>query len=393
MPQKTEKIYINLKKDVNCEEIYLVSGGEKPFLVKELAECWLHNIKNIMRPSSFARYQNYSDKYILPYIGEMSCSAFDRNALSAMLSFLGKGHGQGTPVSQYTLYLLESMVHAMFRYGAENNLVPKISFGKAEYMIKNKKVAMPLSELEVQQLLYVLQQQEMDVQVQVILPLYTGISLSELCGLRWEDVNLETGKIHIHRNLVRVQKKDKLSASSNNNSGFIENMHMGSKRNNKMNGKPATILAECELPENECREFIMPEKLNNLLNTLARRKKLSKERYVAELNKKTGRKRKVCIEVSANASTDLSVKSLDSGAEPVPPDSRTLQYRLKSTGEMAGITNLVFQTLRDTFAVMCFQAGGDVYSVAYVLGVNAGAVCDRYKPWLVRKEEFLKGIR
>lgn len=78
--------------------------------------------------------------------------------------------------------------------------------------------------------------------------------------------------------------------------------------------------------------------------------------------------------------------------EMVPPDGRTLQYRLKSVGKQAGITELTFQMLRDTFVVMCLQAGGDVYSIACLLGINVSAVCERYKAWIVKKNGFLEGI-
>lgn len=41
---------------------------------------------------------------------------------------------------------------------------------------------------------------------------------------------------------------------------------------------------------------------------------------------------------------------------------------------------------------MCLQAGGDLYSVAYVLGVGTNAVCERYGQWLVKSDSFIRGI-
>ena len=139
-------------------------------------------------------------------------------------------------------------------------------------------------------------------------------------------------------------------------------------------------MAEYELPENECREFLMPEKLNILLRTIANQKKVSQESYVAELYKKEGRGR------NPQSSNDAT------GSRILPPDGRTLQYRLKTAGKQAGVYELTFQSLRDTFVVMCLKAGGDVYSVAYVLGINVSAVCDRYKRWIVKNDGFLKWI-
>lgn len=378
MTQKMENTYILQQKDdfyadSAHKEIYMEypfshfvkkvsSEINKQLLIRELAELWLTNIQNVLRPSSYARYQAYTSKYILPYIGELQAGVFNKEDLSALLGFLQAGNRKTAPLSQYTVYVVESMVRAMFHYAVEKKLVPEVIFGKAGYMIKNKKDAMPLSELEVQQLTDTARQQEMDIQIQVMLPLYTGASLSELCGLKWEDIDLENGKIHIHRNLMRVQQKKEQGKED------IENKNDGIQKNGSK--KTATILKEFELPESECREFIMPEKLTRLLEKTAKKRKPEKEKYVASIDKKTVKK---------------EIKQPQ-------PDGRTLQNRLKALGEQAWIPELTFKRLRDTFAVMCLQAGGDLYSVAYVLGVGTNAVCERYGQWLVKSDSFIRGI-
>lgn len=357
MPQIIEKTSIYEKaKNYNgklCQE-KCSSGLCNNILIEELVEYWLIDIKNIMRPSSYAKYKNYAKKYIIPYIGYIQADMFNAAMLSEMLGSLYTDNGgKEEPLSQYTVYLLESMVRSMFRYGAEKKLVPEVLFGRAEFAHMDKKEAMPLSEIEMQQLLYITEKQGEDFQIQVCLPLYTGITLSELCGLKWEDISLETGEINIHRNLIRIQHD-----ISENGRDSIE---------------AATIMAEAELPENMCRKFAMPEKLCRLLKRTAYAKKPLAGNYVAELIKKAGRKKGVYIPADA-------------------PDSRTLQYRLKAVGKKAGIKDLTFKMLRDTFVVLCLQAGGDVYSIAYVTGTGITALCDRYRHWMVRNDGFLKRI-
>lgn len=273
------------------------------------------------------------------------------HCLEVIAKAMEKGGGM---LSQYTVYLLESMVRSMFHYGVKKKLVQEISFGKAEFITIKKKEAVPLSELEIQQLLYVAEKQGKDIQLQISIPIYTGVTLSELCGLKWEDINLETGEIYVHRNMVRIQHNMPASNSTDNQDA-------------------ATVLAECELPENMCRKFIIPERLGSLLKTEAFNRKPLEGSYVAELDKKAGRKKSVAMPGDA-------------------PDGRTLQYRLKTAGEKAGIKGLTFKTLRDTFAVLCLQAGGDIYSLAYVMGSGIPAMCDRYGQWMVRNDGFLKGI-
>lgn len=412
MEQKTGNAYANLQQNsfykyIKHKKIHLEypfsnnKDIEKPFLIRELAEQWALDIKSILRPSTYACYQKNIEKYILPYIGEMPASLFNADILSDILIFLkqknnAKSLKKNETLSQYTLYLLENIVHAMFRFGAEKGFIPEISFGKPEYKIKNKKEAMPLSELETYQLISAVYKQEQDVQLQILLPLYTGINLSELCGLKWEDADLESGKIHIHRNLVRIQQKTGDLIDNNKSYGIFDAKSKNSQINKKNREiSPSTILAECELPQNECREFIIPEKLYDLLKVINEKKKPSKESYIAEVNKKAGRTKKAVTEkviLQNEINLNTTVPIMKSCINYPPPDSRTLQYRLKNVGETAWIDDLNYQRLRDTFAVMCLQAGGDVYSVAYVMGIGTGTVCDRYKQWLVKDDRFLKGI-
>ncbi len=185
----------------------------------------------------------------------------------------------------------------------------------------------------------------------------------------------EKGKIHIHRNIIRIQQKTQKEEATEK---------IASKDN------PATVFAECELPENECREFVMPEKLQALLKSVYITKKPLKESYVAEVDKKSGRKRNVSIVEIVKKEDQGTARTTLVEAE--PPDGRTLQYRLKTAGETAWIEDLNFQRLRDTFAIMCLQAGGDIYSLAYIMGVSVNAVYDKYKAWIIKNDGFLKGI-
>lgn len=135
-----------------------------------------------------------------------------------------------------------------------------------------------------------------------------------------------------------------------------------------------------------------------MLKVVYENKKPSEESYVAEVDKKTGKKKEAVVEKIKCKETSLIKKVINKNSLPEmeeyinysPPDSRTSQYRLKNVGETEWIEELNYQRLRDTFAVMCLQAGGYVYSVAYVMGVGTGAVYDRYGKWMVKDYEFKK---
>lgn len=373
MSKRTEDVYARLQLDKLNKGIHVKHPfyeQEGPFLVKDLAERWLLDIKDILKASVYTRYHNYVEQYILPYVGNMRAIVFDKTALSAMLALLRAGHSQKEPLSQYMVYFVDSMMRDMFRYGAEKHLVPEIYFGKSEYKIQSKKYAMPLTELEVIRLVHVIEQQELDFQVQIMLPLYTGISLSELCGLKWKDIDIKRDKIHIRRKLMRTQNKTNKSNNSKNSS------MINSGKSKK------TIIIEYQLPESSCRDFIMPEKISALLNAIKIMKNPTDERYVAEIEKKKDKTNMV----------SAKIPEVETDAQLLPPDAKTLQRRIKTIGEQVGISNLTCQMLRDTFAVMGLHAGGDVYNVACVMGMDANTACERYGLWLVVNDGFMKGI-
>lgn len=64
-----------------------MTAGSRSFLVKELAELWFIYIENTMKPSSCARYRNYADRYLIPYIGDMEAGGFNMDNLSGLFSF------------------------------------------------------------------------------------------------------------------------------------------------------------------------------------------------------------------------------------------------------------------------------------------------------------------
>lgn len=355
------------RKGVCFHMKYLFYSQTEPFLVKDLAESWLLNIKDTIKPSAYARYKKYAGKYILPYVGNMQADVFDKTALSAVLALLRSGHSQTEPLSQYTVYFVDSMVRAMFSYGAEKHLVPEISFGESEYKIQDKKYAMPLTELQIMQLVHMVEQQELDVQAQIILPLYTGLSLSELCSLKWEDIDMENNRIHVRRKLMRIKRKSKVKENNHSDNSAV--------KNNKGSKNKSTVLVECELPETSCRDFMMPEKVHALLEAIITMKNPVKKRYVAEITSAEFSE----VDVEANKNKKV-----------LPPDAGILQCRLKKIGKEAEIPELTYHMLRDTFAVMSLHAGGDIYNVSCVMGISVNDACERYGPWLVMNDGFMK---
>lgn len=350
-----EETYIKLlrkKKDYEQER----SVNDNRFLtIDKLIKSWLFSISGTVKPGTFSTYQNYVNTYLIPKIGSVYAVEFDKYALEAFLLSLQKESKTGKEPAENTLYLLEEILHLIFKYGQENYLIPSTEFERTVNRKKDKKEVVLLSEQEKKRLIEVACQKEIDVQLSILLPLYTGINLSELCGLKWEDFDLEQGRMRIIRGVKRVQ-------------------------NQKGEGIMPTSLVEYNLKE-ECREFLLPEYILKLLRKANSFISTKIENMDGDSNKN------VQIEIQERRQ-QIYVATLDKKR----PEGRTLQYRLDHIGYEAGIEKVNFRMLRDTFAVKCLQAGGDIYSLAYVLGVGINIACERYRNWIVRDDELLKRI-
>jgi len=308
-----------------------------PTTIGELMEIWFPYIKTVLKPSTYALYQNYSHKYLLPIFECMPIKDFGHKELYDALAYIYTGNGMEKPkLASNTIYILEEIMRAVFRYGAEQGLVPDIDFGKVKYRTTGKKEVNLLSDLELQQFLRLMYQQPVEYRIQMLLPLYTGIGLSELCGLTWKDIDLPGNMIHIHCNVKRVQSR-------------------------KPDGSTGTVISTYELEPSECRSFKFPPVVGKLLREAAGNQVPNPAYYVATCSAKAA-------------------------------EGRTLQYRLKNIAAQLNMDLLNYRSLRDTFAVTCIQAGGDIYSISYILGITIAAAVERYGEWLVQDHDFLQRI-
>lgn len=139
----------------------------------------------------------------------------------------------------------------------------------------------------------------------LLLCLYTGMRLGELCALKWEDVDPGDGTVSVNRTVQRIAAE-----------GYATK----------------TVLMETA-PKSECSRRIIPL----AAELMGRLEALSGDRpYVF------------------------------GGDRPLEP--RTMQYRFRKILKEAGIDDRNFHVLRHTFASNCVESGMDVKTLSVILG-------------------------
>ena len=142
----------------------------------------------------------------------------------------------------------------------------------------------------------------------MLICLYTGIRIGELCALQWDDISLEKKTLHIQKTMLRIQTDDE-------------------------NQKTKVVITP---PKSSCSVRTIPVQ-DILVEYLAR------------------------FEEGPDAY--LLTGSAEKYIEP-----RTMQNRFKSVLNKCGIHSANFHALRHTFATRCVEAGFDVKSLSEILG-------------------------
>ena len=139
----------------------------------------------------------------------------------------------------------------------------------------------------------------------ILLTVYTGIRLGELCGLKWQDVNAGKGMLHVQRTVERVAQE----------------------------GGTTCLAVLTPKTESSNRWIPIPQEMMRVLKPDQR----------------------------------LPETYLLTGGE-IIPDPRTMQNRYKALLKRVGVPYRNFHALRHTYATRCIEQGIDAKSVSELLG-------------------------
>jgi integrase len=173
--------------------------------LKEHLERWLENsVKGNVAPRTFANYKLQVRRHIVPALGHIK------------LKTLTSSHVQGFYRTKLDSGLSPSSVryiHAVLRRALKQavrwRLVP---INAAESVDLPQLVHKEQQSLSLEEAKRFLEAARGDrLEALYVLALYTGLRQGELLGLRWDDVDLESGKLRVTRQLQRLRDGSKLA--------------------------------------------------------------------------------------------------------------------------------------------------------------------------------------
>lgn len=162
-------------------------------LVKTWAETWLEEYKrDKVAPRAYRNYKLYTEKYILPIIGEMKLA--DVRPIDIERVFAGANKLSASAKNHIKISL-----NGIFNTAVDNKLCASNPVAKVKLQKSPEKSPVCFDKGEIARLLPYCREHPDGNYVAALL--YTGLRIGELCGLMWSDVDLEQGYIIVQRSV------------------------------------------------------------------------------------------------------------------------------------------------------------------------------------------------
>ena len=281
-------------------------------LFSQCCEEWLELKKNLVKESTYFNYKFIVEKHIKPVLGDKTLLEIKQYDMSNFIK-IKKEEGITTSLKEMLVRVKSILKYTQKKYSI--NFDFDFSSG---YVARVQKLEV-FTEKEKHKLEKYITSTKDIRHLGVLISLYTGLRIGEVCGLKWKDIDLENKEISVERTIQRL---------------YIE------KGTSKVvNTLPKTIKSVRKIP--------ISKTLIDILST-------TKKQYDSECFVITGEK--------------------DRSYEP-------FSYRnvYKKLLKDCGLQYRKYHCLRHFFATRCIKVGMDIKSLSEILGhSNIGTTMNIY---------------
>src|SRR6266568_6040437 len=168
--------------------------------VAQYLEYWLGVYQQSIRPRSYERYEQIIRLHIVPAIGKMRLDKLLPQHVQLLYA-----QKQEEGLSANTVLTIHNMLHRALKSAVRWGLASQNVCDSVEVPRKIPYRIQPLTLEQTQILLDTVRGHPN--KALFVLAVATGMRRGELAGLKWQDVDLEKGELHVRRSLVRVPTK------------------------------------------------------------------------------------------------------------------------------------------------------------------------------------------
>ena len=261
-----------------------------------LVRCWLAEDCSGIKASTRAAYTTLAERHIISALGHLPPRLVTPQIVSDFI------RGKSLSLAPSTVRSIASVLCAVLRFAAGDTAARAEDVPKP---LPRHKTANVLSESEQRRLENVLLADPDCVRFGILLCLYTGLRLGELCALRWRCLDPREGTVDVVETVQRIRT-----------------------------GTGTRLIFDRPKSSSSLRRIPLPPWLCRLAEQF--------------------RRDDDCF--------------LLTGCSHRPMEPRTLQYRFQKYLRQAQIRSVNFHALRHTFATNCVQRGFDAKTLSCILG-------------------------
>ena len=199
--EKLTQIKTNFENPQNPYFIY----EQKDSTFYSVASEWLNAVQSQIKESTYRKYNNMLTSYAFPAFGEIPLEQLSDSYLKNFRDRLLKtGGSKKKGLSSKTVSDILSVLKNIFQFAADKGYYLLFD-GKSISVKQNPRPMRVLSLQEQQTLCQYIRTDFNTYNKGILLCLFTGIRIGELCALKWEDISLAEKTIYIHRTMQRLQ--------------------------------------------------------------------------------------------------------------------------------------------------------------------------------------------
>jgi integrase len=291
-------------KDIPCADTQSTS-------ISELAGYWMQSIRMKVKESTYSRYCHMLQSHILPDLGDIAANELSAEIVEKYLNTLltqGRLDRNGG-LSCKTVKDLLGLLKELMQFAQKNNIVSDCLIDDIT-LKQEKKEKEILNESDRIRLVSCMTKVSEPIKTGIILCLYTGLRIGELCALRWKEIDLSNKVLYVKYTMLRIQD-------------YSENRKTKTK-----------LIRTSPKSKSSVRFIPLPNFLAELLKSL----QSTPEAYFL------------------------------SGDEDRLIEPRYLQLQFKKYLKECEIRNVSFHCLRHTFSTICLRSGMDSKTLSELLG-------------------------
>lgn len=298
----------NIKKDSELKSNTI----QKKDTVKDICKLWLYEIKTQKKHSTYVKYYNIVKNHIIPILGKYKMQTLNTAQIKDFVNYrlnYGNLNNDGG-LSSKTVKDFVSVIRLIIAFAHSLSIICPAKTDEIK-ITENQPTISVLSDSQTERLTEFLFGNINHTNLGILISLYTGIRLGEMCALRFSDISLQDNIMSVRRTMQRIQSFD------DNNTARTK------------------IIVSSPKSKSSVRDIPLPDFIVQIIKIYFC---TNKEAYVL------------------------------SGSPTSYVEPRTFENRFKSVAKQCGIENVKFHTLRHTFATHSVECGFETKSLSEILG-------------------------